>query len=92
MATVLNPPLVARDGNRECAVLPRKLREPLAGRCARLAPRRKLRRGQIAELRVYSRAPGTVVRCPSCGNVVIVLVEIRGETRVVLAGFALLDG
>lgn len=34
---------------------------------------------QIAELRVYSRAPGTVVRCPTCGDVVMVLIAI-GET------------
>jgi DNA-directed RNA polymerase subunit RPC12/RpoP len=32
-------------------------------------------RGQIAELVVYARAPGTVVRCPSCGNVVIVVAR-----------------
>ena len=30
-------------------------------------------RAQIAELRVYVKAPSTVVRCPSCGRVVIVL-------------------
>jgi hypothetical protein len=46
---------------------------------------------QIAELRVYSRAPGTVVRCPSCGGVVMVLVAIRGTSRVAIAGFDLLD-
>jgi uncharacterized Zn finger protein len=44
---------------------------------------------QIAELMVYSRAPGAVARCPSCGGVVIVLVEIRGSTRVHLDYFAL---
>jgi DNA-directed RNA polymerase subunit RPC12/RpoP len=43
----------------------------------------------IAELRVYSRAPGTVVRCPGCGNVVIVLVRIHGALRVELTGFRL---
>jgi hypothetical protein len=37
---------------------------------------------QIAELRVYLRAPGTIVRCPSCGQVVMVLVRIRGVLRV----------
>jgi len=46
---------------------------------------------QIAELRVFSRAPGTVVRCRSCGSVVIVLVEIRGVTRMMLDDFGLLD-
>ena len=44
---------------------------------------------QIAELRVYGRPPGTVARCPSCGAVVIVLVEIRGATRVDFGGFKL---
>src|SRR5205085_9454657 len=29
---------------------------------------------QIGALWVYVRAPGTVVRCPSCGNVVMVIV------------------
>jgi uncharacterized Zn finger protein len=37
---------------------------------------------QVAELRVYTRAPGTVVRCRACGNVVIVIAELRGESRV----------
>jgi uncharacterized protein DUF6510 len=37
---------------------------------------------QIAELTVYLRAPGTVARCPTCGNVVMVLVTIRGTVRI----------
>jgi hypothetical protein len=46
-------------------------------------------RGQVAELVVYARAPGAVVRCPSCGNVVMVIVgsaihldhfELSGDT------------
>lgn len=44
---------------------------------------------QVAELRVYAQAPGTVARCPGCGGVVMVLVEIRGSTRVHMAGFEL---
>ena len=44
-------------------------------------------RGQIAELVVYMRAPGTVVRCRHCGNVVMVLVQIRGELRVESSAF-----
>jgi DNA-directed RNA polymerase subunit RPC12/RpoP len=44
---------------------------------------------QIAELRVYDKAPGRVVRCRSCGSVVMVLVEIRGETHAHLDGFRL---
>jgi Family of unknown function (DUF6510) len=44
---------------------------------------------RVAELRVYSRAPGTVVRCPTCGEVVMVLVSIRETARVHHAHFAL---
>ena len=47
-------------------------------------------RAQIGELRVYARAPGTVVRCRSCGNVVIVLVTIHASARIHLDGFELL--
>jgi Family of unknown function (DUF6510) len=46
---------------------------------------------QIAELVVYSRAPGTVVRCGRCGGVVIVLVSIRGTARVDLGHFQLIE-
>jgi hypothetical protein len=46
---------------------------------------------QVAELQVYLRAPGTIVRCSSCENVVMVLVEIRGVTCVDLRGLARLD-
>jgi hypothetical protein len=45
---------------------------------------------QIAELRVYSRAPGTVVRCYSCGQVVIVILNIRDHLRIDTRGFQLL--
>lgn len=44
---------------------------------------------QIAELRVYTRAPGTVVRCRACGQVVIVIAEIRGASRVDYSCFKL---
>jgi ribosomal protein S27AE len=47
--------------------------------------------GQIAELRVYSRAPGAVARCWNCGNVVFVLAEISGATRIHLDYFQLAD-
>ena len=42
---------------------------------------------EIAELRVYNRAPGMVVRCPNCGTVVIVLVEVRDMLRADLSSF-----
>ena len=37
---------------------------------------------RIGELVVYARAPGTVVRCRHCADVVMVLVAVRGELRV----------
>ena len=44
---------------------------------------------QIAELRVYLRAPGAVVRCAQCGDVVIVAAEIHGRVEVTMDGFRL---
>jgi uncharacterized Zn finger protein len=38
--------------------------------------------GMIGELHVYVRAPGAVVRCRNCGNVVIVVVTVRDRVRV----------
>jgi Family of unknown function (DUF6510) len=37
---------------------------------------------QIAQLRVYLKAPGAVARCPTCGNVVIVLVTVRDRLEI----------
>jgi hypothetical protein len=37
---------------------------------------------QVAELRVYLRAPGTVGRCSSCGQVVLVMVRVGEALRV----------
>jgi hypothetical protein len=45
---------------------------------------------RIGELHVYMRAPGAVARCPMCGKVVMVIVEIRGEPRFDLANIELL--
>jgi hypothetical protein len=44
---------------------------------------------RIAELRVYARSPGAVARCPACQRVVLVLVVVRGTTRLDSAGFSL---
>jgi uncharacterized protein DUF6510 len=46
---------------------------------------------RIAELSVYLQAPGAVVRCRSCGNVVMVLVTVRGIPRINLDRFELLE-
>jgi uncharacterized Zn finger protein len=42
---------------------------------------------QIAELVIYTQAPGTVVRCRNCGNVVMVLVTRRDKLRVDSSAF-----
>ena len=44
--------------------------------------------GVVAELVVYLQAPGTVVRCRSCGSVLMVLVTARGVTCVDLRGLS----
>jgi DNA-directed RNA polymerase subunit RPC12/RpoP len=45
----------------------------------------------VAESEVYRIAPGTVVRCRSCGGVLMVLVTIRELTCVDLRGLAELE-
>ena len=44
---------------------------------------------QIAELRVYMRAPGAVARCRICGQVVIVVVDVHGDLRIDMVRFQL---
>jgi hypothetical protein len=56
------------------------------GRCANCGEPR-----WVGELRVYLRGPGTVVRCPRCDNILIVLVEAHGVTCVDLRGLAALQ-
>jgi hypothetical protein len=46
---------------------------------------------QLAELRVYLRAPGTVARCSNCENVVLVVVEVRGVHCVDASGLDQLE-
>jgi hypothetical protein len=45
----------------------------------------------VAELQVYLQAPGTVARCRTCGEVVLVLTEVRGITCVDLMGLASME-
>jgi phage FluMu protein Com len=35
----------------------------------------------MAELLVYLKAPGAVARCPTCAEVVMVIVDVRGTER-----------
>ena len=46
---------------------------------------------QVAELVVYVRAPGTVVRCRDCSGVLMVFAEVRAVTCVDLRGLAVLE-
>lgn len=45
---------------------------------------------RVAEQVVYLRAPGAVVRCRSCGGVLMVLVTVHDLTCVDLLGLAAL--
>ena len=47
-------------------------------------------RRPVAELVIYQRAPGTVVRCRTCGSVLMVFVKAHDVTCVDLAGLATL--
>ena len=44
----------------------------------------------VAELVVYLQAPGTVVRCRSCGSVLMVFVKAHERTCADLMGLAAL--
>jgi Family of unknown function (DUF6510) len=46
--------------------------------------------GEVATLVVYLQAPGAVVRCRSCGGVLVVIVDRRGVKCVDLRGVATL--
>jgi hypothetical protein len=43
---------------------------------------------QVAELTVYLRAPGTVVRCRSCDSILMVFVQVHDRICVDLLGLA----
>jgi hypothetical protein len=47
--------------------------------------------GPVAETVVYLRAPGAVVRCRTCGSVLMVFATIRETTCVDLRGLSNLD-
>jgi Family of unknown function (DUF6510) len=42
--------------------------------------------GQVAELHVYMRAPGIVVRCPECESVLVKIVQSGRRTWLDLSG------
>ena len=45
----------------------------------------------VAETVVYLRAPGTVVRCRTCGSVLMIIAQIRDISCVDLSGMTALD-
>jgi phage tail tape-measure protein len=56
------------------------------GTCASCGMRR-----MVGEFAVYLHAPGVVVRCRGCDNVMMVLVEAHGVTCVDLQGLEALE-
>lgn len=46
----------------------------------------------IATMRVYSRGPGVVVRCPACAGVVLRIVQTPGGLRIDASGATILRG
>ena len=47
--------------------------------------------GQIAELHVYMRAPGIVVRCPGCESVLVKIVQSGRRTWLDMSGLRTLQ-
>ena len=45
---------------------------------------------EIARTQVYLRCPGMVLRCPGCGAVEVVIVEIRHRLTATLTGITAL--
>ena len=45
----------------------------------------------VAEAHVYLRCPGIVIRCPSCTNAEIVLIEIEHRFQVTISGITRLE-
>ena len=79
----------ALDGNAIAGALFAVFGEEMTtatGTCARCGVTRC-----FGELCVYMRAPGTVVRCRSCDNVLMVLVELHGVTCLDLRGLVALE-
>lgn len=57
-----------------------------AGRCAQCG-----RTGPVAGLRLYTRAPGLVARCPGCDSVMLRLVRGPASAWLDLSGTACLQ-
>ena len=81
--------LDALDGNAIAGLLVDVFGDEMTtadGTCANCGARRLL-----AEIAVYTRGPGTVARCRSCGSVLMVFAEHRGLICVDLRGLASIE-
>ncbi|MEU5865731.1 DUF6510 family protein [Nonomuraea sp. NPDC047529] len=47
--------------------------------------------GPLGEATVYGPAPGTVLRCPNCDNVLMTLVEAPGRMMAAMPGLSMLE-
>jgi hypothetical protein len=82
--------MLALDGNAIAGLLREVFGDEMtteAGICRSCGSRQLL-----AEVRVYTRAPGAVARCKACGQVVFVLIETGGQTRIRMDGLELVRG
>jgi len=80
---------VAFDGNAIGGLLLEIFGSDMTGAEARCAACGAL--GPVAETAVYSRGPGTVVRCRRCTSVLMVIAQVRGLNCVDLSGLAALE-
>jgi Family of unknown function (DUF6510) len=81
--------LATLDGNAIAGLLSDVFGEEMTtaiGTCAACGASR-----EVATFAVFTRAPGTVARCPACASVLMVLVTIRQITCVDLRGLTALD-
>jgi len=78
--------MIALDGNAIAGDLIEALGVDLAAETCKCASCGAA--GFLAEAVVYTRGPGRVARCRVCGEVLVVLVTIRGVTCVDLRGVA----
>jgi uncharacterized Zn finger protein len=79
----------AVDGNAIAAALFDRFGHEMTMAAVRCAHCRST--SMIAELRVYMRAPGSVARCRVCGQVVMVIVEVRGTQRVDMSNMEIVN-
>jgi phage FluMu protein Com len=76
------------DGNAVAGVLEAAFGSDMTvipGRCAHCGTI-----SMVAELRAYVRAPGAVLRCPTCDGVVVRVVEAPDATYIDMRGVAYL--